>query len=320
MPKTDSQTSSKTVMVCALYQFIRITNHADNHPQFQRALLERMQAAGIRGTLLLASEGINGTIAGNSARLIAFVQWLQGLPWLQGKSKMQIKTSFTDELPFKRSRVKLKKEIVTMGVDGIDPIRAAGTYVDPENWNALIDDADVVVIDTRNEYEIAVGRFENSVNPRTTHFREFPKYVQENLASFKGKKVAMYCTGGIRCEKSTALLKGMGVENVYHLKGGILKYLQNIPRSETRWQGECFVFDERVTVDHELQKGSYDQCHACRLPIADTDKQHPQYQAGVSCPYCYGHKSDADIKRYAEREKQVLLAESRGDTHIGAAD
>jgi UPF0176 protein len=208
-------------------------------------------------------------------------------------------------------------EIVTMGVEGIDPRFSAGTYVEPEQWNQLIDDPEVLLIDTRNEYEIEVGRFDNAVNPHTTSFRDFPDYVRDNLDPTTHRKIAMYCTGGIRCEKSTAYLKQQGFEEVYHLKGGILKYLEKVNQQASKWQGECFVFDERVTVDHSLEKGSYDQCHACRLPITEDDKLSASYQQGVSCPHCFDQKSDQDRARFAERQKQVELARLRGVSHIG---
>jgi UPF0176 protein len=222
-------------------------------------------------------------------------------------------------MPFYRTRVKLKKEIVTMGVEGIDPNRSVGTYVKPADWNALISDPEVTLVDTRNAYESAIGSFKHAITPNTRSFREFPQYVADKLDSGKHRKVAMFCTGGIRCEKSTAYLKQQGFEEVYHLQGGILQYLQEVPRSESLWQGECFVFDNRVSVNHALQKGSYDQCHACRLPISENDMLNQKYQQGVSCPACYDHKSDNQRKRFMEREKQVQLARRRGETHIGSA-
>ena len=307
---TKANTPRGTVMVCALYKFVRLPGYR----ALQAPVLEAMLSYPIRGTLLLAAEGINGTIAGDPADLEEFLGWLRTT---QGLGDIDTKVSWTDNPPFKRSRVKLKKEIVTMGVEGIDPAQSAGTYVDPEDWNSLVDDPDVVLVDTRNEYEIEVGQFANAVNPHTTTFREFPEYARTHLDPEKHGKVAMYCTGGIRCEKSTAFLRQIGFENVYHLKGGILNYLEKVPESDSRWRGECFVFDERVTVDHDLEKGSYDQCHACRRPISESDKEHAHYQQGVSCPRCYGERTDADRQRYAEREKQVALAEKSGRTHIG---
>jgi UPF0176 protein len=227
------------------------------------------------------------------------------------------KLCYDAEMPFYRSRVKLKREIVTMGVDGIDPANS-GTYVSPADWNRLISDPEVTLIDTRNDYESAIGSFENAVFPNTSSFRDFPAYAAENLDPKKHRKIAMFCTGGIRCEKSTAYLREQGFDEVYHLKGGILKYLEEIPPSESLWHGECFVFDNRVSVNHALEKGSYDQCHACRRPITDAEKASDKYQPGVSCPACYDDKSDAARRRFREREKQVRLARERGEQHIGA--
>ena len=298
------------IVVCALYKFTRL-------PKFQSLqapLLALMQELEVRGTLLLASEGINGTIAGSRESVDSVVQWLSTQ---SGLNEIETKESYSDKAPFKRSKVKLKKEIVTMGVEGIDPNQVVGTYVDPENWNALIDDPDVVLVDTRNDYECQVGTFENAINPNTESFREFPEFAKTHLDPARDKKVAMFCTGGIRCEKSTALLKEMGFESVFHLKGGILKYLEKIPAEENRWQGECFVFDDRVTVDHTLSPGSYDQCHACRLPISEQDMASAHYVKGVSCPHCYNKVSPQDRERFAERQKQIELAAERGEVHIG---
>ena len=298
------------IVVCALYKFTRL-------PKFQSLqapLLALMQELEVRGTLLLASEGINGTIAGSRESVDSVVQWLSSQ---SGLNEIETKESYSDKAPFKRSKVKLKKEIVTMGVEGIDPNQVVGTYVDPENWNALIDDPDVVLVDTRNDYECQVGTFENAINPNTESFREFPEFAKTHLDPARDKKVAMFCTGGIRCEKSTALLKEMGFESVFHLKGGILKYLEKIPAEENRWQGECFVFDDRVTVDHTLSPGSYGQCHACRLPISEQDMASAHYVKGVSCPHCYNKVSPQDRERFAERQKQIELAAERGEVHIG---
>lgn len=298
-------------VVCALYKFVRLPNYQ----QLQAPLRELMIENQVRGTLLLALEGINGTISGSRAAIDITVDWLRSKPEFSG---LDCKESFVEQLPFKRTRVKLKKEIVTMGVEGIDPIRSAGTYVDAEYWNQLIADPDVLVVDTRNDYECKVGRFPGSVNPGTETFREFPEYVANNLDPAKNRKVAMYCTGGIRCEKSTAYLKEQGFEEVYHLKGGILKYLESVPAGEQKWEGECFVFDDRVTVTPGLEPGSYDQCHACRRPITSEDKQSPHFEAGVSCAYCYHEKSAEQKARFAERERQMRLSRARGECHIGA--
>ncbi|MCB1672422.1 MAG: rhodanese-related sulfurtransferase, partial [Pseudomonadales bacterium] len=230
---------------------------------------------------------------------------------------IDVKESLAEENPFYRTKVKLKKEIVTMGVEDIDPNYIVGTYVEPRDWNRLIADPDVTLIDTRNHYEYQIGTFQGAINPATETFREFPGYVSENLDPSRQRKVAMFCTGGIRCEKSTAYLKQLGFDEVYHLKGGILKYLEEVPASESLWQGECFVFDNRVTVNHDLEKGQYDQCHACRMPIDETDKQSEHYQKGVSCPHCYDRHSRQQVKRFAERERQVQLARKRGEAHIG---
>jgi len=299
------------IVVAALYRFVRL----DNFQQLRQPLLDLMLKHQVRGTLLLAPEGINGTVASSQQAIDLLIDWLRKDERFEA---IDCKISFDDEMPFYRSRVKLKKEIVTMGVEGIDPNRVVGTYVKPSDWNALISDPEVTVIDTRNDYESAIGSFKNATLPNTQSFRDFPEYARENLDGNKAQKVAMFCTGGIRCEKSTAYLKTLGFDEVYHLQGGILKYLEEVPESESLWQGECFVFDNRVSVDHDLQKGSYDQCHACRLPITEADKQSPKYQQGVSCPSCYDKKTDAEKARFREREKQVQLAKQRGEDHIGS--
>jgi len=227
------------------------------------------------------------------------------------------KESYVDAQPFNRTKVKLKKEIVTMGVEDIDPNDIVGTYVKPKNWNALITDPDVLLVDTRNDYEVAIGTFKGALNPNTETFREFPDYVKDNLDKAKHKKVAMFCTGGIRCEKSTAYLKQQGFDEVYHLEGGILKYLEDVPQDETQWEGECFVFDNRVSVDHDLDKGQYDQCYGCRMPITEGDKQHVHYQQGISCHHCFDKTDDEQKARYIERQHQIELAKKRGEEHIG---
>jgi len=274
-----------------------------------------MDSNQIRGTLLLAREGINGTVAGTREAIDKLIAWLKSDPRL---AEIDCKESYTDITPFNRTKVKLKNEIVTMGIEGIDPKRVVGTYIDPKDWNQLISDPEVLLIDTRNDYEYQVGTFKNAINPNTESFREFPQYVKEHLDPNKHTKVAMFCTGGIRCEKSTAYLKEQGFDEVYHLKGGILKYLEDVSPQETLWQGECFVFDERVTVNHHLEKGRYDQCHACRMPITDADKASAQYEIGVSCPHCYGKKTPEQKLRFAQREKQIALAKQRGEKHIGS--
>jgi len=303
-------TSDQRYVVCALYKFV----HLDNFEALRQPLLDCMMKHHVRGTLLLAHEGINGTIAGSREDVDAVLNWLNADGRL---APIDFKESFHQEMPFHRSKVKLKKEIVTMGIEDIDPTRSVGTYVAPKDWNQLISDPEVTLIDTRNDYEYEIGTFRNAVNPNTESFREFPAYASENLDPKKHKKVAMFCTGGIRCEKSTAFMKQQGFEEVYHLQGGILKYLEDVPQEESLWEGECFVFDERVAVNHQLEKGQYDQCHACRYPITEDDKLSPKYQQGVSCPRCYDKLTDEQRVRFAEREKQVQLAKKRGEEHIG---
>ncbi|RKF17511.1 rhodanese-related sulfurtransferase [Alginatibacterium sediminis] len=298
-------------VVSALYKFVAL----DNYQELRSSLLKTMQSHNIKGTLLLAKEGINGTVAGLPHEIEALLTWLKSDPRLNDLSH---KESFSDELPFKRCKVKLKKEIVTMGVEGIDPRHVVGTYVKPGDWNALISDPEVTVIDTRNDYEIQIGSFKHALNPETKTFREFPEYVDQNLDSSKIKKVAMFCTGGIRCEKSTAYLKEQGFDEVYHLQGGILKYIEEVPEQESLWEGDCFVFDDRVAVNHKLEKSIYDQCHACRLPITEQDKQHELYQKGVSCHHCHEQLTPLQKQRFSERQKQIELAEQRGQEHIGS--
>lgn len=286
----------------------------ENFEQLRTPLIAVMEKHDVKGTLLLASEGINGTIAGTEFGINQVLEHLSQDPRLV---EVSYKVSYHQENPFQRTKVKLKKEIVTMGVEGIDPNQVVGTYVKPKDWNALISDPEVLLIDTRNDYEIEIGTFTNAVNPNTESFREFPQYVEDHLDKNTHKKVAMYCTGGIRCEKSTAYLKEQGFEEVYHLEGGILKYLEEVPEEDTLWQGECFVFDGRVAVNHDLEQGQYDQCFACRFPITEEDKESPQYTKGVSCPKCYDKCTDEQRSRFKERQKQIELANQRGESHIG---
>lgn len=298
------------IVVAALYRFVRLPDYA----ALREPLLDQMRQHDVRGTLLLAHEGVNGTIAGSRKGIDAVLTYLKSKPALEALTH---KESYCDSLPFSRTKVKLKKEIVTMGVEDIDPIRAAGTYVKPEDWNALIADPDVTLIDTRNDYEVELGTFEGAIDPHTASFREFPGYAQEHLEPGKTKKVAMFCTGGIRCEKATAYVKQLGFDEVYHLQGGILKYLEDVPEDQSTWRGECFVFDDRVSVGHGLVPGPYALCYACRMPISDEDMQSEHYSKGVSCPRCYD-QVDADRReRFEQRQKQVELAAERGETHIG---
>ena len=299
-------------VTCALYKFVALPNYGSiRHP-----LLNVTTDNNVFGTLLLADEGINGTISGRREDIDAVLSWLDQQPGLEN---IDTKESFDDEIPFYRSKVKLKKEIVTMGVEGIDPKQVVGTYVKPSDWNALISEPEVVLVDTRNDYEVEIGTFENAIDPKTKSFRDFPEWAKNNLDRNKHKKVAMFCTGGIRCEKSTAYMKEQGFEEVYHLEGGILKYLEDVPKEQTLWQGECFVFDNRVAVDHDLKRGSYDQCHACRMPITEQEKALDTYAEGLSCLHCYGTVSDDQKQRFAQRQKQIELAKARGEEHIGNA-
>jgi UPF0176 protein len=298
------------ITVCALYKFVRL----ENFEEVKLPLLEVMEENDVKGTLLLALEGINGTIAGSKSGIDAVLNFINSDERLAGVS---FKYSYHQVNPFQRTKVKLKKEIVTMGIEGIDPTLTVGTYVKPKDWNALISDPEVLLIDTRNDYEVEIGTFKNAVNPNTETFREFPEYVAKNLDKTKHKKVAMFCTGGIRCEKSTAYLKEQGFEDVYHLEGGVLKYLEEVPEQETLWQGECFVFDGRVAVNHSLERGQYDQCFACRYPITEAEKTSEHYIQGVSCPRCHDKYSEEQKSSFREREKQINLAKARGEEHIG---
>ena len=300
-----------STQVAALYRFV----HLEDFENLRAPLLEFCEARGIRGTLLLAEEGINGTIAGTAQAISEVLAYLRSDNRL---ADLDCKFSYNTDRPFLRMKVKLKKEIVTMGRPGIDPNQCVGRYATPEQWNALVDDPECLVIDTRNDYEVEIGTFQGAINPNTTSFREFPEWVEENLDPSKHKKVAMFCTGGIRCEKSTSLLVSMGFEDVWHLRGGILNYLEKTPVEQTRWDGECFVFDSRVSVDHHLEKGSYDQCYACRFPIDDAQKASDLYVPGVSCPRCHDAHSDRQKERFTERQKQIALAKARGEAHIGA--
>jgi UPF0176 protein len=296
--------------VAALYQFTRF----DDPASVQAGLREACEAAGIKGTLLIAREGINGTIAGTEAAIDRVVGHIRTLP---GCADLEVKYSGAEAMPFYRMKVRLKREIVTMGEPDIDPLTGAGHYVAAADWNDLIASPDVIVVDTRNDYEVEVGTFDGAVNPNTKHFSEFPDWVRANREELAGKRVAMFCTGGIRCEKATAFLKAEGLEEVYHLKGGILKYLEDVPLEESRWSGECFVFDQRVAVRHGLAAGSYDLCHACRMPVSAGDKASVDYVEGVSCPKCVGARTEEQRAGYAERHRQTLFAEAQGRGHVG---
>ena len=301
-----------SIKVAALYRFASFAQ-----PEPLRAQIAGWCAEhGLRGTILLAHEGINGTIAGTAAGIDAVIAHLRTLP---DCADLDVKYSHAAEMPFYRMKVRVKKEIVTMGIDGIDPNRQVGNYVQPEDWNALISEPDTILIDVRNDYEVGIGSFEGAVDPKTKSFTEFPAWFREHRDELaQGKtKFAMFCTGGIRCEKSTAFLKAEGIDEVYHLKGGILRYLEHVPEQASKWQGECFVFDERVSVKHGLELGEMELCHACRNPISRDDKASAHFIEGVSCPACYAERSPDDRARFAERQKQIALAKKRGKQHIG---
>ncbi len=296
--------------IAALYHFTRFSD-----PDALRGpLLDLCLRQEVKGSLLLAREGINGTIAGPRAGIDAVLAHIRALP---GCSDLEWKEATATDAPFGRMKVRLKKEIVTMGQPDVDPKARVGNYVEPEDWNDLIRSDDVVVIDTRNDYEVAIGTFEGAIDPETSSFREFPAWWEANKDRFHNKRVAMFCTGGIRCEKSTNFLLGQGVEDVYHLKGGILRYLEEVPEQDSSWQGECFVFDNRVSVGHGLKEGPHELCHGCRRPLLPEDKSRPEYEAGVSCHMCINETSEADKARFRERQKQMQLARARGADHLG---
>ena len=300
------------IQVAALYQFTRFPDPL----ALRDPLLATCTAHGVKGTLLLAAEGINGTIAGTPEGIAAVLAHIRALPGCAG---LDVKYSHADTMPFHRMKVRPKAEIVTMGEPDIDPLEGVGHYVAPSDWNALIADPATLVIDTRNDYEVAVGSFANAVDPKTKSFRDFPGWFRANRDSITpDTKIAMFCTGGIRCEKATAFLKAEGFDDVHHLKGGILKYLETVPPAESLWQGECFVFDERVAVGHGLAPGTHGLCRACRMPVSVEDRASPLFVEGVSCPACHDRR-DADQRAgYAERHRQVRLAEARGEPHVGA--
>jgi len=306
--KPDPSLPGNKYLVAALYKFVALREFQS----WQAPLLEVCKKNRVMGTLLLAKEGLNGTISGSIEGIGNVLEWLKG----HGEfADLDVKFSHANNAPFYRMKVRLKKEIVTLGVEGVDPTCMVGTYVKPREWNALIEQEDVILVDTRNDYEVAIGTFKGAKNPQTDSFRDFPKWVEQKLEAQPDTKIAMFCTGGIR---STALLKSRGFENVFHLKGGILKYLEEIPESESLWEGECFVFDQRVAVKHGLEQGKYDQCHACRMPVTVEDKQHESYKKGVSCHHCFEGQNETQRARFAERQKQMELAKKHNKPHIAA--
>lgn len=308
--------SEQPVRVAALYRFARLENFQDLREPLQKLCREH----GIGGTLLLAQEGINGTIAGTPEGIDAVLAAIRALP---DCAEVDVKLSSASTMPFHRMKVRLKREIVTMGQPDIDPRSVVGTYVEPSEWNALISDPETIVIDTRNDYEVSIGTFSKAINPKTGSFREFPEWFRRErerlLGTGKPPKVAMFCTGGIRCEKSTAFLKQEGIEDVFHLKGGILKYLEVMPEEQSLWQGECFVFDQRVTVGQGLVEGSCTLCHACRRPVKPEELASPLYEEGVSCQACYHERTDEQRASYRERHRQEMLAQAKGRAHVGQA-
>ncbi|SFD72094.1 oxygen-dependent tRNA uridine(34) hydroxylase TrhO [Roseivivax sediminis] len=298
-------------LIAALYRFTPFDAPADLVPGIEAAA----RTGGVTGTLLLAPEGINGTVAGPEAGIESLLAHLRTLP---GCADLEPKFSTAAERPFARLKVRLKKEIVTLGQPGVDPRARTGNYVEPAEWTEFIRSPDVAVIDTRNDYEVAIGTFEGAVDPGTASFRDFPAWWEANRHRFHNKKIAMFCTGGIRCEKSTNWLLGQGVEEVYHLKGGILKYLEEVPEEQSAWQGDCFVFDNRVSVGHGLSEGPHILCHACRSPLLPEDRAHPDYEEGVACHHCAHETSAEDKARFRERQRQIALARARGETHLTA--
>ena len=303
-----------TYLTTAMYHFVSL-------PHFEtlrEPLLEFCVARDIKGTLLLANEGINGTVAGSEKSILELLEYLKTDPLFEGHFKnLGHKESWSDKHPFYRMKVKLKKEIVTLGVPGVSPTKMVGTYVKPQDWNKIISNPEVVLIDTRNDYEYAIGTFKNAINPKTNTFREFPEYVKTHFDPKKHKKVAMFCTGGIRCEKASSYMMSEGFDEVYHLEGGILKYLEEVKPEESLWQGECFVFDQRVAIKHGLQVGDYDQCYACRYPLSADDMKSDKYTPGISCPHCFDQHTPEKLLALTERQKQVILAKERGIDHIG---
>ncbi|MFM2159084.1 MAG: hypothetical protein RLZZ124_1558 [Cyanobacteriota bacterium] len=303
------------VQVVAFYRFAAMAGL----PDLRDELLALAEPLAVRGTILLAEEGVNGTISGPQEGVRSVLERLRRCPGLE---PLEAKLSWAPQQAFHRLKVRLKREIVTMGCPGVKPAEQVGTYVPPQQWNALIGDPDTLVVDTRNRYEVAIGSFEGAIDPGTGSFREFPEWVERELrplvAERRPKAIAMFCTGGIRCEKSTAYLLQQGFENVHHLQGGILRYLEEMPEADSSWRGECYVFDQRVSVNHRLEPGSHTLCHACGLPLAPADRDHPAYRPGVSCHHCLDRFSEADRERFRERQRQMELAEHRGDRHIGA--
>ena len=295
------------ITVATLYKFVEINDLQSLRSEIQ-ALCKENNA---KGTILLAKEGINGTISARNKEIRSILKKLKSDNRFK---KLEVKFSETNKMPFNRMKVRIKREIVTIGDDSINPNIISGDYVKPENWNELISDPEVIIIDTRNTYETKIGKFKNAIDPKTNSFREFPDWVKNFKKEVKNKdtKIAMYCTGGIRCEKSTSLMKKEGFNNVFHLEGGILKYLEKMSDDETLWDGECFVFDDRVALDDQLEVGSYQMCYACRMPLKKTDLKDDKYEKGVSCIQCFNLLSNEKKARLRERNKQIKIAKKKG--------
>ncbi|MEP2987975.1 MAG: rhodanese-related sulfurtransferase [Parasphingorhabdus sp.] len=312
---SNSSLLTGNTIVAALYHFAVVEDPTAMKPE----ILEQAEANGLKGTILLATEGINGTVAGSPEGIDAMISYLRSIAQFSG---LEVKYSEASEMPFLRMKVRLKKEIVSMGVDGVNAANDKGNYIDPAEWNRVIADPETIVIDTRNDYEVAIGSFEGAINPATKTFRDFPAWFDEFSKELKEKsgmepKIAMFCTGGIRCEKATAYVKAQGFEDIHHLKGGILKYLENVPEAESRWEGDCFLFDQRVAVGHGLKESGYGQCHACRMPLDAEQQTSDKYIPGESCPHCYDKRTDEQRARYRERQRQVDKAASEGRQHLG---
>ena len=300
------------VVVVALYHFLQ--EPMDDLLVCQRELLDHVENSSLKGTLLLAPEGINGTIAGLEKDVDLV---LKKIPSVLGITALSYKVSYADENPFYRMKIKIKREIVTLGVGKIDVAKHTGKKVSADVWDALMEDPETIVVDTRNDYEIGIGTFPGAINPKTETFREFPEFVDKHLKAYKSKKVAMFCTGGIRCEKASAYMKEQGFDQMYQLDGGILKYMEDKRGQNHLWQGDCFVFDNRVSVNDSLSEGDFIQCFACRMPITEEDIRSADYVEGISCPHCVSKSSDERKDRFKQRQKQILLARQRGEAHIG---
>ncbi|MBH66917.1 MAG: hypothetical protein CMM58_01040 [Rhodospirillaceae bacterium] len=312
---TASTIDNSDFLVATFYKFISL----QRQDLLRKRLHDLCSNSGVLGTILLAPEGINGTIAGASKEIHLIFSWLQRQPRFYD---LNVKYSTSPYLPFHRLKIRLKKEIVTMGQSKIAPGSSVGIYVKPNDWNNLIEAPGTILVDTRNDYEVEIGSFKNALNPHTTSFREFPTWVRSTLEKMpntnKFSKIAMFCTGGIRCEKATSYMKQLGYREVYHLEGGILKYLEEVPKSESLWNGECFVFDQRVSVQQDLIPGNYQMCHACRMPLSENDIKSKQYLPGISCPKCAEKHTSNQKRRFRDRQKQMELAKIRGQQHLGS--